>query len=246
MQATTITGMDLFRAFKELDRQLPPHAYKKIEAGKGGKLGLTDIIPAFLPELLMELFGPIGLGWGFKIQDMQTVTASVERKGGYTDTEFTATCRIACWYAYLSADALHQSQPIEATGASTNTQIEWAMKGAITNALGAAWFFAGYQLSVYKDERSHKNLKAPAAEPPPTTGELLISRFRLLDAPDLQFAYFRYVGEKYGISSIEAMTRQQISEQMAILNMCAKNPEKRHEFITLLRGRVPKQQTADA
>jgi hypothetical protein len=47
------------------------------------------------------------------------------------------------------------SDPISATGGNTNTLVEWAMKGALTNALGCAWFFAGYQLSVYKNERSH-------------------------------------------------------------------------------------------
>lgn len=155
MDLKTITGKDLFEAFRELDRQLPAHAYKKIEGGKGGKLGLTDIIPAFLPDLLLELFGPIGYGWGFHLDSMESSSKTVERKGGYTDEEVTATCKLSIWYRFLRDGEVVMSEPVPATGGSTNTLIEWAMKGALTNALGCAWFFAGYQLSVYKNERSH-------------------------------------------------------------------------------------------
>lgn len=155
MDLKTITGKNLFEAFRELDRQLPAHAYKKIEGGKGGKLGLTDIIPAFLPDLLLELFGPIGYGWGFHLDSMESSTKTVERKGGYTEEEVTSTCKLSIWYRFLRNGEVAMSEPIPATGGSTNTLIEWAMKGALTNALGCAWFFAGYQLSVYKNERSH-------------------------------------------------------------------------------------------
>lgn len=155
MDLKTITGKDLFEAFRELDRQLPAHAYKKIEGGKGGKLGLTDIIPAFLPDLLLELFGPIGYGWGFHLDAMESSSKTVERKGGYTEEEVTATCKLSIWYRFLRDGEPAMSDPVPATGGSTNTLVEWAMKGALTNALGCAWFFAGYQLSVYKNERSH-------------------------------------------------------------------------------------------
>lgn len=156
---TTLHGKLITEAFAELDRQLPANAYKAISGGKGGKLGLTDIVPAFLPELLLELFGPIGIGWGFSIEDMQIEKQEVQRKGGYTDTEHCVTCKINVWYAFRDGDELKQSHNIHATGGSTNTQVEWAMKGAITNALGTAWFFAGYQLAVYKAERGHNNLE---------------------------------------------------------------------------------------
>ncbi|GKT09785.1 hypothetical protein [Desulforhabdus sp. TSK] len=155
MDLKTITGKNLIEAFRELDRQLPAHAYKKIEGGKGGKLGLTDIIPAFLPDLLLELFGPIGYGWGFHLDSMESSTKTVERKGGYTEEEVTANCKLSIWYRFLRDGEVTMSEPIPATGGSTNTLVEWAMKGALTNALGCAWFFAGYQLSVYKNERSH-------------------------------------------------------------------------------------------
>lgn len=228
---TTLTGTLITDAFRALDKQLPPHAYKKIEGGKGGKLGLTDIVPAFLPELLFVLFGPIGLGWGFSILELTTSEKEVQRKGGYTDTEYTATCKLGCWYAYKDGDQLKRSDPIEATGGSTNTLIEWAMKGAITNALGCAWFLAGYQLSVYKDERGHNKL---APEPQPTTAELLTREFATLGIPHLQQEYFLYVGNKYDVTSIDDLTPANVKEQMIILQQCGKNKERKDAFIALL------------
>ena len=101
MDLKTLTGRDLFEAFRELDRQLPQNAYKKIEGGNGGKLGLTDIIPAFLPDLLLELFGPIGYGWGFNLDSMESTSKTVERSKGYTEDEVTATCKLSIWYRFL-------------------------------------------------------------------------------------------------------------------------------------------------
>lgn len=233
----TLTDKDLLNAFKQLDNQLPANAYKQIQGGKGGKLGLTDIVPAFLPELLLELFGPIGLGWGFDIEEITVQENTVERKGGYTDTEYQARCRLSSWYAYdLGDETVKKSEPISATGASTNTQVEWAMKGAITNALGTAWFFAGYQLSVHKDERSHDNLKP---EMPKNPSQAILTAFKELHVPDLQVSYFTYVGQKYGISSIEELSPERFHEQMAILNTCARNEQTRTKFIEMLRTKLP-------
>jgi len=228
---TTLTGTSLTDAFKALDKQLPAAAYKKIEGGKGGKLGFTDIVPVYLPELLLELFGPIGVGWGFGISDMQTASKDVKRKGGYEETEHTATCKVTVWYAYKDGDTVHRSQPIEATGGSTNTLIEWAMKGAITNALGCAWFFAGYQWAVHKDERSHNKLQS---EPQPEAKHPLVAKFEDLKLPKLKEAYFLYVGDKYKVSSINFLTEANIKEQMAILHQCGKNKEKKESFIAML------------
>lgn len=233
----TLTDKDLFEVFKQLDNQLPANAYKQIQGGKGGKLGLTDIVPAFLPDLLLELFGPIGLGWGFEIEEMSVHENKVERKGGYTDIEYQARCRLSSWYAYdLGDETVKKSEPISATGASTNTQVEWAMKGAITNALGTAWFFAGYQLSVHKNERSHDNLQP---ELPKNPSQAILDAFKALGAPDLQVAYFTYVGQKYGISSIGSMTHENFHEQLAILNTCARNEQTRTKFIEMLRTKQP-------
>jgi hypothetical protein len=47
------------------------------------------------------------------------------------------------------------------------------MKGAVTNALGGAWFFGGWQISVYMGKRGHDQLEGTAEEerPAPKKGK---------------------------------------------------------------------------
>jgi hypothetical protein len=170
----TLTGLDLLEAFKRLDDCLPPGAYKEITGGKGGKMGLTDINPGYLPPLLLELFGPCGYGWGYNLLSMQTTAATVKRNSGYEEEEYTAICQIEAWYRFTMEDGTTiKSDGIPARGGSVNTQTEWAEKGAITYALGTAWFLAGYQVAVYKGERSHKDFAGGkrTAQSSATTGQ---------------------------------------------------------------------------
>lgn len=161
MEIKTLTGLTLEDAYTRLDRLLPDNAYKAITGGKGAKLDLTDIQPAFLPELLTELFGFIGWGWGFDVKMSDTKAEMVKRKD-YEELEYLASCTITPWYRVLNekGEILFCSLPTT-PGANKNTSQEWAEKGAVTNALGTAWSFAGYQKSVYKGERGHtsKQLK---------------------------------------------------------------------------------------
>jgi len=167
----TITGKPLFEAFKELNKQLDSNAYKEITGGKGGKLGLTDIKPAYLPEQLLELFGPYGYGWGFELLDMNTKARTVKRSAGYEEEEYVTTCKIGAWYRFEVDGVIHKSDLMIGTGGSDNTQIEWAEKGALTSAIGTAWFFAGYQLDVYKGLRSHKKTSGGTKQETKTTTE---------------------------------------------------------------------------
>jgi hypothetical protein len=258
MELITLTGKDLHESFRELDRQLPQHAYKKIEGGKGGKLGLTDIIPAFLPDLLLELFGPIGYGWGFILHSMESSSKTVERAKGYTEEEVTATCQLSIWYRFLRDGEPVMSDPVPATGGSTNTLVEWAMKGALTNALGCAWFFAGYQLSVYKNERSHNgNGESPGRsqgaqqrqrsqpggkqqqQQRPVSAHAewsaaMNSIEQLLS--DLNLArdrYWQYATGKYKAAR-DNITTEQLREQVALLSQCRQNNAKLEQFQKLL------------
>ncbi len=167
----TLTGKPLMEAIRELDRELEPHAYKAIEGGKARAIGLTDILPAYLHELVSEMFGALGVGWWFEIIDLKTrIIADDDSK----KESFTSTCIIKVHYRYDDPDCApitQVSMPIYGSGGSTNTQIEWAEKGAITSGLATAWSFAGYQISVYKGKRSHKtsgeNAPAKPTSPPP-------------------------------------------------------------------------------
>lgn len=147
---TTIFGEDLVAAFGRLDQHLGNGAYKKILGGKGSSLNLTDIVPAYLPDILNKVFGPLGIGWHFKLQSIET-----RETQGRSGVEFESKVVIQTRYAYLLNDALSWSRPIEMPGASRNAPVNWAEKGAISNALGNAWYMHGYQMSVYKDERGH-------------------------------------------------------------------------------------------
>lgn len=153
----TLTGLDLVDAFKRLDDVLPPNAYKAVSGGKGGTLGLTDIKPGYMPPLLLELFGPCGYGWGYSLNSIDTTARMVKRGSGKEEEEYTSICQIEVWYRFQVNGETIKSDGIPARGGSSNTQLEWAEKGAITYALGTAWFLAGYQVAVYKGERSHKD-----------------------------------------------------------------------------------------
>jgi hypothetical protein len=52
-------------------------------------------------------------------------------------------------------------------GGSDNKTYEWALKGAVTNALGAAWSLMSYQFSVYAGLRSHTDFARGATPRPP-------------------------------------------------------------------------------
>lgn len=162
----TLTGIRLDDAFKRLDGELHQRAYKAITGGKGERLGLTDINPGFLPSVLLEIFGPLGVGWGFEVDGVEVRAISRQRKDGSTSEEFEASARVQVWFSYeLEGERKISTGTPWIPGGSDNSEREWAIKGAITNALGTAWFFEGYQMSVYQGLRSHNNI---GKQPPPS------------------------------------------------------------------------------
>ncbi len=165
----TLTGIPLAEAFAKLDAQLPPGAYKAISGGRAGAIGLTDINPGYLPGVLLGLFGPLGVGWGFNVEKLESDAYRQTLRSGEVVDAWRATCRLHIWYAYEHGQRLSVQVAKGPTipGGSDNSEREWAEKGAVTNALGTAWFFAGYQLSVYQGERSHLNAGKGAEKVPP-------------------------------------------------------------------------------
>jgi len=173
----TFAGLPLEKALKELDRLLPPAAYRPISGGSGQKAGLTDISPSYSMELINELFGPVGLGWGYEELEFM-------RDGAY------CAVKLRVWYTlYNETGELTDTVELTARGGNSNGgNREWAEKGALTNALGAAWSLVGLQSSVYKGLRGHETVAeewrrlngkqadaaAPATPEPATEPEKLV------------------------------------------------------------------------
>ena len=154
----TLTGMLLESVAARLDAELPKDAYKAVP----GAADLTDIDPNYMRKILNEVFGLCGIGWGYKYDSADMHTEIEERKrssGQGTRRVYVATLRrLTFWYKLSAADDSVVTCEIDASGGSDNDVEAYAMKGAITNALGHASSNLGFQESVYLGRRSHKTV----------------------------------------------------------------------------------------
>ncbi len=183
------------------------------------------------------------------------------------EEEVTATCQLSIWYRFLRDGELVTSEPVPATGGNTNTLVEWAMKGALRNALGCAWFFAGYQVSVYKNERSHNGngeipVKSQGAQQrqrnqlrgrqqqqqKPVTAHhewnaAMSSIDQLLSGLKLpKDRYWQYATAKYKAAR-DNITTEQLREQVALLTQCRQNQAKLDQFQKILSDIAGQQPT---
>jgi len=170
----TLTGLTLAEAQAKLDAVLPPEAYSAVPGGAD----LTDIDPNYMRSVLNDVFGLCGFGWGYEYApaDMETHSETRKTQNGGTREVVVATLKhLRFWYKlHLAADGNGRGETlicsVDASGGSENSNIAYAMKGAITNALGNAVSNIGFQESVYLGKRSHKTVRAeqaakPAAKP---------------------------------------------------------------------------------
>ena len=147
----TLNGFLPHEIMQELDRQLPPSAYKAIT---GGPLkGMTDIKPAFSYKEMDRIFGPAGFGWGY--------TYDSEGLRYIPEDKFTIVPSVSIWYNLYVRDEAGdlvavRSEPVPMPGYNTNNgSSENSIKGAITTGIGSAIHTLGYQISVYLGLRSH-------------------------------------------------------------------------------------------
>jgi len=167
----TLVGIPLSQIPSLLNELLPADAYKAISSAKY----LTDISPAWMRKKLTEFFGLVGFGWGYSY-DASTITITkveVVRKRGQRDeyTEFVYFVEIlffTFWYKVQDKDGNVTRHEIQATGGAENKVAAYALKGALTAALGNAVSNLGWQEDVYLGKRSHltvrkkKKAKRPA------------------------------------------------------------------------------------
>ena len=126
-----------------------------------GATDLTDIDPAYLTEIATKVFGPIGLGWWYDFRPGDLVISAEARtaKSGREYTVFTVSLhKLSVQYRLLDGSGQTLvSEPITATGGNDNEVESYAVRGALTNAIGAAFAKLTWQLPVYKGQLSHRN-----------------------------------------------------------------------------------------
>ncbi|GAP11859.1 hypothetical protein BECAL_03053 [Bellilinea caldifistulae] len=178
----TLTGLTLDEAIQQLDQELPAGAYKAVP----GAVDLTDIDPNWMRKTLNHVFGLCGYGWGYEY-DPANLEYRYESRTNARGNEYgvwsAVLTHLKFWYRLQNdtASVTHVCS-IHASGASENANIAYAMKGAITNALGNAVSNIGFQESVYLGLRSHKDFApngngkvTPQPAPKPTLAPAVAS-----------------------------------------------------------------------
>ena len=166
----TMTGLTMQMALEKLDESLPKAAYKTIG---GSGLSLTDISPPHLQKLLCDVYGVQGYGWWYTYEsddmiiDPNHVLYLRDTNGdGVKETPVIGyqviIKKLLFYTAYDYGGVRMESEPVIATGADQNEKVQFAMKGAVTNAIGAAASRLGAQLSVYAGLRNVKSYETPS------------------------------------------------------------------------------------
>jgi hypothetical protein len=153
----TITGVPIEEVMSKLAELLPPDAYKAVP----GASGLTDINPAYLTQKVNDVFGICGFGWVFSFDPKDMVIQSVPKtsKSGREYVDYIATLNyLTIQFAAVDDNGtVVWSQPIPSNGGSSNEDLSYAQRGALTNAIGAAFSKLGWQLGVYMGKIDHNN-----------------------------------------------------------------------------------------
>jgi hypothetical protein len=160
----TMTGLSMAEAAAKLDEQLPAEAYTAVPGGAD----LTDIDPNYMRKVLNEVFGLCGFGWGYEYDpaDMEIHNETRKTQSSTREVVVAALKHLRFWYK-VTDGAETSVCTVDASGGSDNSNASYAMKGAITNALGNAASNIGFQESVYLGHRSHKTVKAQKPAPAP-------------------------------------------------------------------------------
>lgn len=163
MNFKTLTGLTLAEVARKLDEELPPDAYTRIP----GAVDLTDIDPGYMRQVLNAVFGLCGYGWGYEYHP-----ADLELTFGEKNV-LAFVKQMTVWYVLIGDDGQERRNLVVASGASENRTPAYAMKGALTNAIGNAVSNLGFQESVYLGHRSHatvgrKNGASKTTPPKPT------------------------------------------------------------------------------
>jgi hypothetical protein len=164
----TLTGMALKDAIAKLDEQLPADAYSAVPGGAD----LTDIDPNYMRKVLNAIYGLCGFGWGYEYlpTDLDIRQETRKTNSGSREVIVATLKHLRFWYKVTDGTETFVCT-VDASGGSDNSNAAYAMKGAITNAIGNAVSNIGFQESVYLGKRSHKTVKASASKPAPSAAK---------------------------------------------------------------------------
>lgn len=152
----TLAGLTLEEAVKKMMEVLPPGAYKAVP----GNLDLTDIDPAWLTKVSTDVFGIAGIGWWFSYAPEHLEVYSEVRTNSRNQeyTTFIANLqRLDLAIAYDVNGERVESRSIVSNGYSENQNKGYAIRGALSNAIGSAFAKLCWQLPVYMGMVDHKN-----------------------------------------------------------------------------------------
>jgi hypothetical protein len=144
----TLTGMGIADLPARLDDELPPEAYKPVPGGAD----LTDIDPNHMTRVLNQVFGLCGIGWGYEFDPQQVELHFADKNA------MAAVRSLTFWFKLVDEQGGAQTFSIPSTGGSDNRTAAYALKGAITSAIGQAASKIGFQESVYLGKRDHRTV----------------------------------------------------------------------------------------
>lgn len=137
----TLTGLSLDEAIQRIREPMDKDAYKPIP----GSRGLTEIDPHYSCERFTEVFGLCGIGWKFEYGEVE-----LERTTQGKHDAFEANVHLKLQYRIDMDGTLEWSEVIPSNGGSVNVSKPYAIRGAITNALGSAFSRLTFQLPIYQ------------------------------------------------------------------------------------------------
>lgn len=148
------------RAIWERYRDVPAKYVRPIEGGR--KKGLSAIDPIFRLEALTTLFGPVGVGWKYKIKTKETIYHVTTQNGAVIEGEHLLEVKMK--FKYHTAKS-GWSEPIVAIGTAKPRVFEKgsyyideeAPKKAITDALSQVCKMLGIGANVYSDKSGQNN-----------------------------------------------------------------------------------------
>lgn len=157
----TVVGVPYSQAIAELRKQLPVSAYKPLP----GSSGLTDISPAWALQIFTDVFGPAGFGWWYEYETVTTHEWVQKTRSGERNMVKAIINDFRLFYQLVNEEGhLVTSKAIVANGCADNEDFGFAVRGAITNALNAAFAKLTWQVGVYKGDldRRHTDTAARA------------------------------------------------------------------------------------